>query len=283
MYDEIYIDVVFVTNLLVDYLLLGFVCRVFRCRRRRTRILAAAAFGALVSCIILYIPEDTFLPAVILLHGAGGCAMISMGCGLKKGSLLLKALLTLYFAAFLCGGVWEAVVSGQEMTPKIFFLLTGAMWLIFSAAAWLWDSLRIRTKSIYPVSLTYQGKTENFYALYDSGNLLTDPQGNRPVSIADEEVIRTMISEETAKRLKNLKEYPEELQSADIAGLQPHFLSCRTIGTDDGILLAVTLESLCIRTPVQELLIERPVLAVAYDTSALGKEYKVLLNSRLLQ
>ena len=40
-----------------------------------------------------------------------------IGCNLKRGSLLLKAILTLYFAAFLCGGFWEVIVS-DKLTVK---------------------------------------------------------------------------------------------------------------------------------------------------------------------
>ena len=47
-------------------------------------------------------------------------------------------------------------------------------------------------------------------------------------------------------------------------------------------MLTVTLDELCIRTPGEEVRIIKPVIALAFEPSALGKEYKVLLNSRLL-
>jgi stage II sporulation protein GA (sporulation sigma-E factor processing peptidase) len=49
------------------------------------------------------------------------------------------------------------------------------------------------------------------------------------------------------------------------------------------MLLAVTLEDLCIHTPREVVHVENPVFALSYEPSALGQEYKVLLNSRLLQ
>ena len=48
------------------------------------------------------------------------------------------------------------------------------------------------------------------------------------------------------------------------------------------MLLAVTLEDLCIPTPREVVHVERPVFAVSEEASALEKECKVLLNSRLL-
>lgn len=108
MHYEIYIDVVFFTNLLIDYILIRFTGILFRCGRSRKRALLGAAAGAVFSCWIIYLQSflesGIFLPALVLLHGGCAAGMLVIGCNLKRGSLLLKAILTLYFAAFLCGG-----------------------------------------------------------------------------------------------------------------------------------------------------------------------------------
>ena len=44
-----------------------------------------------------------------MLFRSCAAGMLVIGCNLKRGSLLLKAILTLYFAAFLCGGFWEVI------------------------------------------------------------------------------------------------------------------------------------------------------------------------------
>ena len=48
------------------------------------------------------------------------------------------------------------------------------------------------------------------------------------------------------------------------------------------MMLAVTFERLCIQTPAEVVCIDNPVFAFSFETSAFGKEYEVLLNSRLL-
>ena len=55
MYYDVYIDIVFLTNLLMDYVLLRIVGKLFLRKRNRGRILLAAAVGALFSCLILYV------------------------------------------------------------------------------------------------------------------------------------------------------------------------------------------------------------------------------------
>ena len=81
--------------------------------------------------------------------------------------------------------------------------------------------------------------------------------------------------------LKHLKENPGELEGTEPADLHPHFLPYKTIG-EEGVLLAVVLDDLCIHTPREVIHVANPVLALAVEPSALGKEYQVLLNSRIL-
>ena len=147
MHYEIYIDVVFFTNLLIDYILIRFTGILFRCGRSRKRALLGAAAGAVFSCWIIYLrsflKSGIFLPALVLLHGGCAAGMLVIGCNLKRGSLLLKAILTLYFAAFLCGGFWEVIVS-DKLTVKMFLILAAATWSGITALSYLMDSLRIR-------------------------------------------------------------------------------------------------------------------------------------------
>ena len=55
------------------------------------------------------------------------------------------AILTLYFAAFLCGGFWEVIVS-DKLTVKMFLILAAATWLGITALSYLMDTLRIRSE-----------------------------------------------------------------------------------------------------------------------------------------
>ena len=285
MHYEIYIDVVFFTNLLIDYILIRFTGILFRCGRSRKRALLGAAVGAVFSCWIIYLQSflksGIFLPALVLLHGGCAAGMLVIGCNLKKGGLLLKAILTLYFVAFLCGGFWE-VIAGENLTPKLFLILGTATW--FGSAAWsyLADSIRIRTKNIYPITIFYSGKGYSFYGFYDSGNLLIDSVSGKPVSVGTTEILSEICSEETVSCLKHLKENPGESGKPGTAGLHPHFTFFHSIGKEQGMMLAVTFERLCIQTPAEVVCIDNPVFAFSFETSAFGKEYEVLSNSRLL-
>ena len=117
-----------------------------------------------------------------------------------------------------------------------------------SALIYLSDSFRARWKNIYPVTLSYRGNVQPFFGLWDTGNFLVDPISQKEVFIIKPEVLEALLPQENADRLKHLKENPGELEGTEPADLHPHFLPYKTIG-EEGVLLAVVLDDLCIHTP----------------------------------
>ena len=101
-------------------------------------------------------------------------------------------------------------------------------------------------------------------------------------SEGEAEYIKEILSEDTVERLKYIKENPGELKGTELTGLHPHFLTCKNAGGKESLLLAVTLEELCIHTPGEVVHVGKPVLAMLFEPSASGEEYEVLLNSGLL-
>lgn len=283
MYNRIYIDIIFLANLTVDYFLLRIVGRIFKCKGSKIRYLLAAFIGAVSSCVILYIPLNNYLPFIILLHGIIGLFMIRIGCGLKQRSLLLKAFIALYMTAFLFGGIWEALVTDAKLSLKIFGFTVMGLYCGISGMISLYDSFRIRRRNIYPVTLAYKGKVRSIYGFYDTGNMLTDPVKGSPVSVLSSDVLRLFVSEETIRNLKNLKDNPENYENAEFEGLKPHFVLGRTINEKETLMLAITFDTLDIHTPGEVIYVKNPIMVLDFGSFALGDEYKILLNSRLLQ
>lgn len=281
MYYEVYIDVVFVTNLLMDYILLRLVGRLmhFGCTRRRCAL--GAFLGAVFSSLMLFVRMDV-VPVRIMLHGGCGVMMAVFTFRLKKGSLLMKALAAMYMTAFLMGGLWEMAAGRGKFTWLTFCILGVGSFGLMDVAVYLGDLFRVHRKNIYPVTLSYGKNIQTLYGFYDTGNLLTDPGTGKPVSLVKAEYIKEILSEDTVERLKYIKENPGELKGTELTGLHPHFLTCKNAGGKESLLLAVTLEELCIHTPGEVVHVGKPVIAMLFEPSALGEEYEVLLNSGLL-
>lgn len=242
----------------------------------------SAVFGSFVSCLLLYVPFRIILPVAVLIHG--GCAffMAAFAFRLKKGGLLAKTILSMYLTAFVVGGIYQALETEKTMTVKIFLLFTagiyGGLYTLICAA----DFIRLGRKNIYPVILKYQGRVQQSYGFFDTGNLLIDPVNRQPVSIIKPELLEKILSSELTEKLMYIKEEPQKLKSTELSMLQPHFLSFRGAGGKEGIMLAVILGELEIQTPGRVVHVGKPVLAITSEPSALGEEYGILLNSRLL-
>ena len=87
MYQRIYIDIVFMTNFLMDYMLLRLVGKFLHLDGKRRRCVISAAFGSFVSCLLVCVPFKIIFPAAVLIHG--GCAfMASFAFRLKKAAFL---------------------------------------------------------------------------------------------------------------------------------------------------------------------------------------------------
>lgn len=208
--------------------------------------------------------------------------MASFAFRLKKGGLLAKTILALYFTAFVVGGIYQALETERTMTVKIFLLFLSGIYGTLYTLGCVTETFRFGRRNIFPVTLKYQGKLKQTYGFYDTGNLLMDPVKKQPVSIIKQELLGSLISKEQVKKLMDIKDKPEELENTGFVSLQPHFLSCHTADGKKGLLLAVILDELLIQTPERVVHVGKPVLAITSEPSALGEEYEILLNSRLL-
>lgn len=282
MYQNVYIDAVFAANFLMDYILLRLTGFFIREGRNRCRCLMAAAGGALFSSISLCIPAEQIprMWGIVEIFCAAG--MLILAYRIWSWKRLAMAVLIFYVLAFLSGGIWTEVMGNIRTTGVIFVLCAFGTYLGISLLIRILDSAEHIRSGSYPVVLKYQGKEMSTEGFLDTGNHLLDPISGTPVSVASWKCMKILFSEDLTERLAGLQEKPEKIKSTEIAGLKPHYLSCRTVGRGERLLLAVTLEELCIQIQGNTVHIKEPVVALSPEPFALGKEYEVLLNSRLL-
>lgn len=126
MYYEIYIDVFFLINFMMDYLLLAAVCRMLSMEFKRRRVLLGALMGAVLTCLVIIIPTGGIV-RLILCHLIVNSAMVMTGLGVKSARELVKALLMLY-GEDSCLEVFLAFLDNIFVQGAFFsFLLLSAM------------------------------------------------------------------------------------------------------------------------------------------------------------
>ena len=83
MYYEVYIDVLFLINFMMDYLLLLIVRRVLKCTATHGNICVGSIFGAAAVCICMLLPVRSTLIRFLLFHLSVNAAMIWIGLKIR--------------------------------------------------------------------------------------------------------------------------------------------------------------------------------------------------------
>ena len=120
MYYEIYMDVFFLVNFMMDYLLLAAVCRMLAGKFRRRRVLPGAVLGSLLTCLTMMLPVPGFVK-LLLYHVAVNTVMLKAAIPVHGMREFVKAFFMLYGGGFLLGGIFS--FFGQYIrTGSLFFL-----------------------------------------------------------------------------------------------------------------------------------------------------------------
>lgn len=283
MYYEVYIDAVFLTNLIMDFVMLRLIKYLFKCECTWLHTLAGAVIGAAGACLILCIPTDSSYAGILLLHGILAVIMVKVGCRIQKNSLLLRAVVALYFTAFLCGGFWDVMSAEGGMTLKTFLLSATLTYVFFRCVLLFRDCFKIRMENLYQVRLNYQGKVLCIKGLYDTGNRLYDKGSKKPVSVVSGKVLRELLPETMCELLLTYQISAEETNGENWGELMPHFLTFQSVGNPSGVVLAITLDEMCILGEQRTFWIHRPVLAISKEEFLDSKDYQIILNAELIQ
>ena len=206
MHQEVYIDIVFAANLLMDYILLRLTGIVLRRKNSRRRCLAAAAVGALFACLNLYVRPGKTGVLTIVLRVVCAVFMIWIAYEIQDVKHMTGAALFFFGMTFLTGGFWMAVSENRRVTAVFFLSCAAVTYGGLSLMICLMEQIKESREHIYPVALKYHGQLQETYGLYDTGNRLCDTVTGAPVSVADPEILRSLLSEELTDRLLHLKE-----------------------------------------------------------------------------
>lgn len=136
MYYELYIDVFFLINFMMDYLMLLIVKRILKCSATHKNICIGSLFGSLSVCVVTAMPLKIPFLKLILFHVVINTQMLKIGLRIKKKELP-RAFLALYAGGFLLGGIFT-FLRQYIRTGSLFF---AAAVLSYHAAQGIWSFL----------------------------------------------------------------------------------------------------------------------------------------------
>ena len=116
MYYELYIDVLFLENLILDYLLLCLVRRILGCFTTKRRIWLAAFLGSASFCVLCWFSLLGTAPGMLISHLGLSVLMVKLAYRIRGYRPRLEAVGMLFMWSVVLGGsvLWvEEPVGGN--------------------------------------------------------------------------------------------------------------------------------------------------------------------------
>lgn len=210
MEQNIYLDVYFGFNFLMDFFVLFITRIIIRNNRKIIRISPAAAMGAMYAVVILIMNVQGFITMLVTyLVMAELMLMISFGRTDVRNRI--KRLCVLYGVTFLVNGLVNAIYYGTNLGKNLVQLantdtfgnisvgmILCIMLIVGSAAPTITCKLRRDIKisrNIYQVLLEIGAEKISVRALCDTGNSLVEPITKKPVSVIEENSLKSLNRE----------------------------------------------------------------------------------------
>lgn len=184
----VYLDELFLLNLVIDYFLLLATAKICSLPFRRGRFAASAALGGVWSCVSLS-PGFAFFQTP-LMHPVLAVAMTLVAFG-RERRLWRCCLAFLGVSALFGGAVWASGLYRGMLSRGPLVHIDMRVLLFSFALCWALVSLVFRRSAsdaervIHDVSVTRNGRAVTLRALADTGNGLYDPLSGCAVLIAE--------------------------------------------------------------------------------------------------
>ena len=264
---EIYIDMIFLVNLLPEYIVLSMLSKILKYRTSHIRLAAGCIFSSLMVCIVCMMPAMPYLFKLMIAHLCGRWLVIWLVFRIRKWHMFVRALVLAYGFTFVLGGFMEWIcqtpffVGERRIDMTEFLTLTGVSYLTGLGVYYLWKRIWCREGSVYRVKLTYRGYETEVNGLYDTGNMLTEPISGKPVCILEQ-----------AQAIKlHYCERPENYR------VIPYY----SVGNPGGILHGFTADQMQVWMNDDTMIISNPVIGVCEQKLSRNGKYEMILHPNI--
>lgn len=276
MKQTVYVDVLVIINVYINYGLLLMSAFFRRLPPERLKMLLASLFGGIYSLIILTDISDLMIslsriPALLIM------TYITFGYKSKKD--YIKAVLTFFGVNMIFAGtmfmLWFLLCPENMYYNSgiVYFDIEAFTLVMLTVAAYFVIRLvAVINKSKVPRCFSYTLKISAFEsefcckALYDSGNSLCDPFSGEGVTVVNREVFKSSVSEDLFSDFEN---------NDSIRGMK--LIPVKTL-SGTRLIPSFRADRIQIKDLEKNLIIEKPIIAVT-DEKIHGGEYGALLHS----
>ncbi|MEG1869718.1 MAG: sigma-E processing peptidase SpoIIGA [Oscillospiraceae bacterium] len=288
----VYVDVLFLVNFIIDFLLLSLACKFSGRKHRTLRLILAAAVGGIGSMIIFLPPMHSVLQ--IIINVILSAIMVLTANPVVQTSQFLKEWFIFLLISFTAGGLMYGiftVFNPQQMTiyNGVVYFDISAFILLFNIAViylviCLFDKL-LKGNCVpgthYTVELSLLGKEISLTGMVDTGNRLKDLFSDSPVMICSFDSVKNILPVEVSALLLS----NDLITTIDFDILPPEaaqrFRVIPYNGVNSGgILPAFKVDYVKLTSGSQSFIVEDALAAIC--THSIGGGYDVLLNPKMI-
>ncbi len=219
MKTVIYADILIVINIVVNYFLLRATSAITGCQHKTSKFLLSSGAGGIFALIIYIENIPSIINVIAKLIIFLVLVYIAFGfCSLKSylkccGAFFLSniafagIMLALNFTVMPNAAIYHNGIAYFDI--DIFTLTISAFicYIILSIISRFTKS-RIPQKSVYPIKITYENKSVEGKALFDSGNSLSDCFSGKPAIIAEKHFIKSLCESKELTDMKSFRLIP---------------------------------------------------------------------------
>ena len=293
----IYIDVVFLENLVMNSIILIATGIILKKKLKWIRILLASSLGAIYTIIgyisVLEIYSNLMLKIILSI------LIIYIAFNSQTVKQLWKDVLIFYLTSFVFGGVAFAliyVVKPQDILMKngLFLgtyplktvLLAAIVAFIIIIAAFAIVKTKFSKKDMFcDVEVELNNKKIKTRAMIDTGNLLKEPITNTPVIVLEHTLLYECVPKEILDNLENilggeLVKIPEKIRNEYISKLK--LIPFASLGKQNGMLVGIKADSLKVIQDEQEKESKNVIIGIYNKSLTKRGEYRALIGIDLV-
>lgn len=293
----IYIDVVFIENLIMNYIILFATSIIIKVKVKHIRLILASSLGAIYS-IIAYMSILEMYSSVIL-KIILSVIIVYIAYNPQNVKNMWKYLVIFYMTSFVFGGAAFAliyIVKPQDILMKnglflgtyplkTIILGTIVAFVVIVTSFKLVKS-KISKKDMFCTIKININKVEiETKAMIDTGNLLKEPIFNTPVIVVEHTLLYDCMPKEILNNLENIlggdfENISEEVKNKYISKLK--VIPFSSLGKQNGMLIGIKPEEVTVINDENENKINNVIIGIYNKSLTKRGEYRALIGIELL-
>lgn len=304
MYLEVYPDVIFILNFIIDFILLLLLKMVNKRSTAIVRLLVAAAIGGLTAVLVGIFPWMNVIIRFLLMNVISSVIMLVITYGKMNITDLIKQVITLYLLTYFLGGLINSIyyqtnirinivsignLLFSNLTWKAVFVIIIPVIPATLFVLWLFRIINSKKRDMLDTELFFGEHSVSAKGLVDTGNCLYDPVFRKPVIIIENILLKELIPMDLYQELlmikRSISDNAPYMENPDILctnQLKIRIIPYRSIGKQKGMLLGLVLDKVLVKQGKDTICNEKVTAAIYDDKLSTGNEYHVILHKELL-